>query len=452
MKTGCVRKSDFGSNIRIDASYHMSGGIEAARRVKNSPYQLITIGECAEKVFHAERWRRVYVSNPNNGIPLIGSSAMLQAELEHEKLVSRKYTDNIEGKKLKKGWILISCSGTIGNTVFTTRQHAEKLASQHVIRLVPNNILRAGYVYAYLSTKEGYDLLTQGTMGSVIQHIEPMHVKVLPIPVMPDSFQQEVDDLIQSSARLREEAAEALEEAHTLIYKHLNSHIKEKKSSSIKVKSIKESINHRFDSFYHISLGSDLYTYILSHFDWKPLGELSEKIFRPDIFKRVYVKDGYHFLSSSDIMKAIPNGGKYLSKKKTSNIPDLLIEEGWILIPRSGTIGQVVFASKAHAQKLVSKHVIRLVPNDILRGGYIFAFLSTEIGKSLIQRNIFGSVIQHIEAPHLATIPIPILDDKAMQQIDSLARLYNRNFALAIEKEEKAISMVEQEIEKWNDA
>lgn len=125
MKAGRIKKSDFGSNIRIDASYHLSGGVEAARRVRNSPYKLMTIGECAERIFHAERWKRVYVSNPKNGIPLIGNSAMLQADLEHEKLVSRKYTNDIECKTLKKGWILISCSGTIGNTVFTSRQHPE---------------------------------------------------------------------------------------------------------------------------------------------------------------------------------------------------------------------------------------------------------------------------------------------------------------------------------------
>ena len=101
MKIGHVKKSDFGTNIRIDASYHMSGGVEAAHRVGHSPYPMMKLGDATSKIFHAERWKRVYVDNPVHGIPLVGSAAMLQAALSNIKLVSRKYTDNIEGKLLQ---------------------------------------------------------------------------------------------------------------------------------------------------------------------------------------------------------------------------------------------------------------------------------------------------------------------------------------------------------------
>ena len=113
-------------------------------------------------------------------------------------------------KILEKGWILVSCSGTIGNSVFTTQEHAGKLASQHVMRIVPNDQLVAGYVYAFLSTHYGYNLLTQGTFGAVIQHIEPANVSSIPIPVMPDDFQLRIDGSIQKASTLREEAAERL--------------------------------------------------------------------------------------------------------------------------------------------------------------------------------------------------------------------------------------------------
>lgn len=124
--------------------------------------------------------------------------------------------------KLQKGWTLITRSGTIGNCAFANAKHAQKLASEDVIRLVPNNILREGYIYAYLASKQGYSLLTQGTFGAVIQHIEPAYVASLPIPVAPESFQQEVDDLIQESARLREEAADMLSMAKILLKRKAN--------------------------------------------------------------------------------------------------------------------------------------------------------------------------------------------------------------------------------------
>lgn len=103
-----------------------------------------------------------------------------------------------------------------------------------VIRLVPNNILRQGYIYAYLASKPGYSLLTQGTFGAVIQHIEPAFVASLPIPVLPEAFQQEVDNLIQESARLREEATDALDKAHALLHSAFNNKDANLKSVSIR--------------------------------------------------------------------------------------------------------------------------------------------------------------------------------------------------------------------------
>lgn len=95
-------------------------------------------------------------------------------------------------------------------------------------------------------------------------------------------------------------------------------------------------------------------------------------------------------------------------------------------------------------------HVIRLLPNDILRAGYVYAFLASKYGKLLIQRYIFGSVIQHVEPPHLKLIPVPIIDQKTMDDIHDKIMIYSSSMGKAIEFEQKAIHMVEQEIEKWN--
>lgn len=87
---------------------------------------------------------------------------------------------------------------------------------------------------------------------------------------------------------------------------------------------------------------------------------------------------------------------------------------------------------------------------DILRGGYVYAFLASKYGKKLIQRYIFGSVIQHVEPPHLKLIPVPIIDDASMDNIHAKVMIYSKNMGEAIEKEKTAIRMVEQEIEKWS--
>lgn len=437
-------------NFRTDASYHLSEGQNVQRCIAASPYPLTTIKEVSEDIFIGNRAKRVYVKDSNHGIPFLSSSDILKADLDNVKFASKKYTPEIERMSLKKGWTLISRSGTIGNCAFANAKHAQKLASEHVIRLVPNNILRGGLVYAYLASKYGHSLLTQGTFGAVIQHIEPAFVGSIAIPLFPDSFQQEVDNLVQEAARLREEASDALEYAIGFFNTLFPVPFKDNCLGKVSSKEIMTSINKRFEASFHISEGKDIDKYIKEHYEWKSLGEVCSNISRPDIFKRYYVKNGITFLGGADIFLATPDSEKRLSKTKTGNISQLAIKEGTILLPRSGTIGNVAWAHAGHAQKLASEHVIRLLPNDMLRAGYVYAFLASKYGKLLIQRYIFGSVIQHVEPPHLKLIPVPIIDQKTMDDIHDKIMIYSSAMGKAIEFEQKAIHMVEQEIEKWN--
>lgn len=437
-------------HFRSDASYHLSEGQHVQRSIASSPYPLLSIRQVADDIFIGNRARRVYVKNAKYGIPFLSSSDILKADLDNVKLASKKYTPDIERMSLKKGWTLISRSGTIGNCAFANAKHAQKLASEHVIRLIPNNILREGLIYAYLASKYGHSLLTQGTFGAVIQHIEPAFVGSIAIPQFPESFQQEVDDLIQKSARLREEASDALEYAIGYFDTLFLIPFKENGLGKVSSKEILTSINKRFEASFHISEGKDIDKYIKEHYEWKSLGEVCSNISRPDIFKRYYVKKGVTFLGGADIFLATPDSEKRLSPKKTANIGALMIKEGTILLPRSGTIGNVAWAHAGHAQKLASEDVIRITPNDILRAGYVYAFLASKYGKKLIQRYIFGSVIQHVEPPHLKLIPVPIIDKKVMDDIHDKVMVYSSAMGKAIEYERKAITMVEQEIEKWN--
>ena len=61
-----------------------------------------------------------------------------------------------------------------------------------------------------------------------------------------------------------------------------------------------------------------------------------------------------------------------------------------------------------------------------------------------------GSVIPQIEAHHLELVPIPLLEEEIMKHIDNLVSIYVTKIEDSKEKEAKAVSMVEQEIEKWN--
>lgn len=446
MKFSSVRSKFVVSQMRLDGSFHLSDGLEVRKLVSRSPYGTTEIKDVTSDIYCPGIFKRNYVKS---GIPFLGGGDIQKQDLDSGKYLRKKNTPNYEILQIKKGWSLVTCGGTIGDAVFANNLLAKCWVSQHVMRVIPKNI-KEGMLYAYLASKYGKLLLTTNTYGSVIPTLNAGNIANLPIPRFQESFQREIDDLVQETAKLRENASNALEYAIGYFDTLFLMPFKESCLGKVSSKEILTSINKRFEASFHISEGKDIDKYIKEHYEWKSLGEVCSNISRPDIFKRYYVKKGITFLGGADIFLATPDSEKRLSPKKTANIEALMIKEGTILLPRSGTIGNVAWAHAGHAQKLASEHVIRITPNDILRAGYVYAFLASKYGKKLIQRYIFGSVIQHVEPPHLKLIPVPIIDKKVMDDIHDKVMVYSSAMGKAIEYERKAITMVEQEIEKWN--
>ncbi len=156
------------NNLRLDAEFHLSDGRKTRKLIQNSPHPVDRLEAFTKKIFYGGRSSRKYVAVKDNGIPFIGSKDMLRSNVSPKKYISKTKTVNLSSYLLDINWTLISRSGTIGNTVFTNKDFLEKGASEHIIRVVPNNKIEPEYLYAYLSTKYGYALLTQGTFGGVI--------------------------------------------------------------------------------------------------------------------------------------------------------------------------------------------------------------------------------------------------------------------------------------------
>lgn len=459
MKTGSVHYSVSSQNgLRFDASFHLSEGLVVKRKIASSPYEMLKIKDVTSDIFYGNRAKRVYVSKKDHGIPFLSSSDILQADLDNVKLASKKYTPCIEQMMLKKGWILISRSGTIGNCAFANAKHAQKLASEDVIRLVPNNILRGGLVYAYLASKYGYSLLTQGTFGAVIQHIEPNFVASLPIPNFPDAIQNDVDNLIQESAKLREEAGDCLHEAETIMNNFIPLKFEKTgfKTKSVSYSNIKDSLQLRIDPPALINNGVEVMDRLLSSMESKKIGDLNVKVYRPGIFKRVYVENGFPYIKGGEVFFTNPfRRCVYVSRTKTPFVDEMKLKEGQILIMCAGTVsvGKVKLITKEYEDKncIGSQDIIRLESeDDLFTKEYLFMYLQLPFVYDYIISMKYGSVIERIEPFHIESIPIITPSNEMSKKITSIIKRYMDLSYKAFNAEEKAIKMVEEEIEKWN--
>lgn len=136
--------------------------------------------------------------------------------------------------------------------------------------------------------------------------------------------------------------------------------------------------------------------------------------------KRNYVSESnpraIGFLGSSEMLDVYPKPVKFM--EDTDRVSDLHVSFGTILLSRSGTIGNLTFVGKTLSRFLVSEHAIRLTCSR--DPGYVYTFLKTTSGQSLLHSNIFGAVIQEIEPEHLKNIPIPDAPANIKDEINSL--------------------------------
>lgn len=141
-------------------------------------------------------------------------------------------------------------------------------------------------------------------------------------------------------------------------------------------------------------------------------------------FARNYVRDeqsGVPFLTASDMLLTDLKGMLCLSVKRTPQLANLRLQEGWTLLSRSGTIGRVVFVRGEMAGLAASDDIIRCIPRDTcIYPGYLFAFLATTQAQAMIRQKAYGNVVQHIEPDHVSDIPVPIPDNTFQKHIHNL--------------------------------
>ena len=177
------------------------------------------------------------------------------------------------------------------------------------------------------------------------------------------------------------------------------------------------------------------------------LGDLvvENGIFYPGRHKRNYVEPSENsvpFYSGTQILQVRPFDLKY-QPKDYAPAQKHFVHKDWILITRSGSTGRVVMVTDSMDGAMVSEHVIRVIcDKSIVDPYYVYAYLSSEIGKVLLQKGIYASVVDHITPEFVSTIPIPRLKPEIEKKIADKVREAERKRDEAnriLEKEQKEI-------------
>ena len=450
------------NNTRLEASAFNLDAKAAKYRVEHCRYGYVHLwGEngLVGNAYVRGRFKRIYVDRAE-GIPFYQPASITDVYPQPARYISENTDVDIDALKVKKGMLLMTVSGTIGNCSIVGRTLDGKVFSHDMLRLTGKKEIDTGYIYAYFKTSIGQQLLQNNNYGAVIQHIEPEHLKNIIIPDAPDLIKKKIHDLVIESYELRDQSNELMDEAERILYQELNLPPIE----DLKPKYFDEHVNLRnyttklsqldlrLDCSYHTPEISAILDVVQGNAkEIKRIGDcdVSKEIILAGRFKRTYVddKNGIPFFGGKQLLELNPSNIKYLSKDQHENriTKELYLKENMVAVTCSGTIGKVNIIPKHWENWALNQHVMRIVPasNDI--AGYIYCWLNTEYAYRLIVRNTYGAVVDEIDDRHLSNVIIPLLKNESKQkEINDKVLQANELRYQAYQKEKEAVGMMEE--------
>lgn len=424
---------------RLDAAAYGEGGLAARDRIKAGPWPWSQLQGLA-RLFNGPRFARHYVSARDKGVSFLSSSDMLLADTTWTPLLSKARTPFLTSLTLEHGWTLISCSGTIGNTVYVRDEIDAWTASQHVMRAAPNSSrVLPGYLFAFLTSAPAQAIIRQHTYGSIVQHIEPHHLADLPVPLPDAPMQRRIHNLVEAAAAKRTEASGLLDKASAYFdaqvepFRYLHEHAL---ATTIINRSALRRV--RLDAFSHCGWSAEA-----EGMQGDRLGSLA-KVARPGIIKRLFAERGIPFVSGVDVYQLRPTARTRLRSDEAVR-SDALISAGQILVQRSGQryglLGRPAYVGQRLNGWASSDHLMRIDPHDPAMTGHLFALLRSEAGRRQLVGQSYGTSIPAINPQLLAAITVPPLPSDLVDNANRALRLREEADA----DEERAI----QEVNTW---
>ena len=438
---------------RLEASVYNVESMNARQIISGGKYKSVYFNEIINFAYYPNRFKRVYCDK-KYGEPFYLPSQISDVYPKAEKFISRSTDCNIDELRAVENTLLLTRSGTIGTIAYVSKTLAGKILSDDIIRISFKNKFDAGYIYTYLKSKVGNQILLTNSYGAVITHIEPEHLENIPIPDAPANLKEKIHQLIAESYNLRDESNALIDAATKILIEELQLPPLEDFDNP-KIFSVKASnLFGRFDASYHLPLVKNIVEHLKSHAaEVTTIGDsrISNAIILAGVFKRVYVDKefGYPFLGGSEINQLNPEVEKFLSKAvhKSRYEKELRIKKNMVLVTDRGTIGKVALVPKHWENFAVSQNVLKVIPASDNIAGYLYIYLNSEYGKALIRKETYGAVVDMIDDESLAAVPIPLLKNSVAQdKINALALSANEKRYSAYLLEQDALKIFEKEV------
>ncbi len=415
-KWGEVKTSIFwGGERRMEAENYLSSGYGIRLAMDARTTSKMRLEDLA-RVWQPSRLKGIQLSK-EYGTAFLAATQVFDLRPVPRKFLSLDRTDSVKERMVSRGQIMVTCSGSVGRATLAHVPHENTLISHDLLRVTPLDERAWGWIYAYLRSSQGRAMMSAAQYGHIIKHLEPSHLRSLPVPALRDDLMREFNAKATRILDLRIKAYASAAQAEAEFAACFPSLVRAKQETGFIVSaSSMFSGRRRLEASCFTPTSGEIeaaFSKDARRVDM--LANVTKRIFVPGRFKHVYGDGGMPYLDSADILEVNPDITKFVLSLSHEEQKAYHVEPGWLLIPCSGqvygNIGHSVLATDWHTAKIHTNHLMRVVPNEQIRSGYLQCVLGhPELGRPRIVKFAFGSSVPEIAPNDILPIAVPRLD------------------------------------------
>ena len=450
MKVQTVDSSELVSSSRLDAYFHLSAGRKLSRHVGRTEIRHLRLGDrnaVGAAIWAPGRFKRVYAGVGETHLPYLRPSDTLNFIPLAADHLSATRSANIDTYRLKKGTILVTCSGrNLGPVAYVDAFLERFVLSHDMIRVgIEDEDLRF-YTLAVLGAPTGQLLLRKDKSGSVIDHITTQHVASIDLPILSNAIFKQLVQSLRNACELRETARLALDELRVAyeaslpaiecdvaVPRHWAMHATD--------------LLGRLDAAPYETIVRETRA-ALRQAGGRRLGELATALKPTGRYKTLYVdrEHGVPILSGGQLLQTRPLNPRFMAPRALRDIDRYRLRSGWIAYQADGrseeALGEPVMITSARDDWLASGHVGRIVANNRDDAGRLFLAFQTPHAQLQLKALASGSVVDATFPADAEAVILPPLPDAPGPEIEGLWE----QFAEAERLENHAYALIEQNL------
>lgn len=455
-----INLSKLQGKMRIDAEYYRPVFLEANNFCEKKEHT--TLGELITLLtdYHAnggyETLRdNVQMSDVPDYALVIRTTDLQNDNYDKDvKYVSENAYNFLKKSKVFGGEIIINKIGSAGKPYlmpFLNRKVT--LGMNQFLLKIDNTKVDNYYLYAYLISSFGINLISQKVTGAVPLSIDKQSVRDVIVPLPSEFLQKMIHSIIENSQNLKRISAKKYVETESHFLKEINLEGYKPSDRNISIRNFTDCLaDNRFDAEYWQPKYDEIEKKV-SAVPQEELGDIVSIKKGVEPGSEAYSDEGKLFVRVSDFsIYGIDEGEKKISEELYEELKEnYKPKKGEILFTKDGTIG-LSFALNKDIEAIVSGAFLRLKPKVKINNNYLALVLNSFYCKAQIERMSGGAIIAHLKPENVMKIKIPMLPEKKQEGLASkvLEALRLRQEAkILLEKAKRAVEIfIEKDEEK----